>query len=159
MSSFLHGTVPKRRDESIVHYSPPDKIRSKLEEVLQELDRIGQGTMNAALAFTLITFECNCGQSNRRSIHGLSDEAIINCIREGCKEQYIVHKADDDFVFQSRVLRLVCYSCLKEAKFPFRALAELPKDTLGSFDCRECGSKNHFMWKLMQVTRDHAQGA
>lgn len=158
MSSFLHGTIPKARNESIAHYAPANKIRSRLEEVLQELDRIGQGTMVAASVFEVVSFECNCGRSNKRSIHGLSDGAVINCIGEGCKEQYIVHKTGDDFSFQSRFLGLFCHSCTRETKFPFRALAELPKDALGSFDCRECGSKNDFMWKLMQVTRDPSRG-
>ncbi len=155
VGSFLHSKMPRSRSESIAHYSPADKIRSKLEEVLQELDRIGQGTMIAASAFKVISFECNCGQSNKRSVHGLSDEAVINCISEGCKEQFVVEKIDDDFYFNPKTLPVTCRKCGHVRPFGYRELVELPKGGHGTFDCSECGIRNVVTWKLVQA-RDEA---
>jgi hypothetical protein len=157
MSSFLHSRVPKSRDAAIPHYADVEKIRPKLVEVLQELERIGQGTAIGAMVFEQVSFECRCGQMNKRAQNGLSHGATLNCIREGCKEQYVVEKKDGDFYFDRKTITATCHKCRHEAHFGYREVTELPRGRHGRFDCSECGAQNAVEWKLMQL--DHKKEA
>jgi hypothetical protein len=153
MSSFLHAEFPRSSDHDIEHYKSPDKMRRKIEEALQELDRLATGTLIGSLVFEQVSFTCVCGQLNKRSTHTLSHCQIINCFSEGCKEQYVVEKGIDEFLFERRVLPVFCEKCAAKTGLPYRLATELPKDTRLHFSCRECGQENNFMWRLMQVTR------
>lgn len=148
MSSFLHSAMPKSREDSLPHYRPADTMQAKIEEALQELDRIAEGTLIGAMVFGAVSFDCVCGQKNRRATQVLSHNEIVNCIREGCKESYRVDKQGDDFSFERRKLVVHCHSCDEAFGFAHRELAEMPKDSHGAFHCKECGAENRFMWRL-----------
>jgi hypothetical protein len=158
MGSFLHNRVPKNQHELISHYSDAEKILPKLNEVLLELDRIGQGTMMTAMVFEQISFECSCGQTNKRAKPGLSDGMTVNCIRESCKEQFIVEETDNEFYFTRKSLPVTCRECGHENQLPNRQLIELPKEAHGAFDCAKCGVKNLIKWKLMQLASQAERG-
>jgi hypothetical protein len=121
MGSFLHNRLPRSRDALISHYATVEKIRPKLTEALQELDRIGQGTMMGAMVFEQVSFECRCGQSNKRAKHGLSHGATINCIREDCREQFTVEKIDDEFYFSAKTIPITCCECRHENRLAKRS--------------------------------------
>lgn len=153
MSSFLHNSLPKNPDALIAHYAEAEKIRPKLNEVLLELDRIGQGTAIGAMVFEQVSFECSCGQINNRSKHGLSNGVTINCIREGCKEQFEAEEIDHEFYFARKTLPIICRECAHENRLGYQELIEFPRERRGCFDCSECGAENFVQWKLMQMAR------
>lgn len=151
MSSFLHSALPKSVHDPIDHYRSAEKMRVKIEEALLELDRLAEGTLIGSLVFKQVSFTCPCGQLNKRSEVALSQDDIVNCVREGCKEQHRVEKVGTEFTFERHQLCVPCHKCKAEAWFPYRNMAEIPKDKIGHFFCGECGEKNIFMWKLMQA--------
>lgn len=151
MGSFLHTELPQSRDHSISHYRQADKVRSKVQEVLQELDRISKGTITGYIVPEIVSFKCDdCGKENRRSKQALKHNEIVNCIKEGCKEQYRVEKSGDELSFERLHILVACRNCNKENAFAHRGMAELPKDKIATFTC-ECGEKNFVRWKLMQA--------
>ncbi len=156
MSSLLHCSVPKSAKQPIVHYRVDDKVKPKIEEALQELDRIAEGTIVGSLVLEQVSFSCVCGQANRRSVKGLTHDTVINCIKEGCKEQYRVEKRDDEFYFERRLEFVNCHKCGTKEGLPYRALHEIERGTRIWFHCRNCGQENTFMWRLMQVKRKEA---
>lgn len=156
MSSFLHCDVPRESTQSISHYKPQEKMKQKIEETLCELDRIAEGSMMGALVLRQINFECVCGQINGRSAIVLRNDDIVNCVKEGCKEQYRIEKKDDEFFFERRVQHVECHKCGTKDRFKYREFHDLRKDQAAWFFCTECGEKNTFMWRLMQVKRKEA---
>jgi hypothetical protein len=153
MSSFLHCDVPRSSDHTIGHYRTADKMKPKIEEVLRELDRISEGSIMGAMVFEHVSFECGCGQTNRRATVTLQHDAIVNCIREGCREQYRVEKTGDEFQFERRMQKVTCHNCGAAQRLPHREIHELKKDERAWFHCSECKEENTFMWRLMQVKR------
>ncbi len=153
MSSFLHCEPPRNENDPIGHYRPESKIKQKIMEALNELDRIAQGTIMGTTIFSQITFDCVCGQKNQRSTEALQNDDIINCIRQSCKEQYRVKKSGEEFSFERRVQHVTCHACSTPDKFPYRKIHEIKNDQLACFICSRCGEENTFMWRLMQVKK------
>lgn len=153
MGSFLHCELPKSANNPIAHYRSAEKMRTKIDEALEELDRLAEGTLIGSIVFEHVSFSCSCGQINKRSTEALSHNDIINCIKEGCKEQYVVEKIEKELFFERRKLSVPCEKCASDAWFPYRPLAEMSKDSRGTFLCKKCGQENNFMWKLLQVSR------
>lgn len=154
VSSFLHCALPRDTKAPIEHYAAEMKLRSKLEEVLRELDRISEGIMIGALVLEKVSFDCVCGQRNSRSMASLKHNDIINCIKEGCKEQFRAEKVAEEFFFERRKIPVSCYKCGCQHGLPYREVTEMSKATEGwEFNCRGCGLGNVFMWQLRQFTR------
>jgi hypothetical protein len=151
MSSFLHCPVPRNSKDWLTHYRPAQTMRPKIEEALQELDRIAEGSLIGAMVFGEVSFDCVCGQENRRATQVLTHNQIVNCIREGCTESYRVEKQGDDFLFERRKLVVHCHSCNEAIGFPYRKLAEMPKDSHCIFSCKKCTAENRLIWRLGYV--------
>ncbi|MCR6735663.1 MAG: hypothetical protein NVV83_16980 [Afipia sp.] len=160
MSSFLHCELPKNATSAIEHYKAENKLRPKIEEVLNELDRLAEGTVVASMVFQQVSFDCVCGQRNSRSTAVLKLNDIFNCIKEGCKEQYRVEKMGEEFLFERHLIPVSCYNCGDANGLPYRQVCELDKGSEGwKFDCRKCGKENVFMWKLKQFKRNDKDDA
>jgi len=153
LSNFLHCSFPRHADAKIEHYAQMEVVKSKLEEVLSELDRLAEGTMQGVLVLKKVSFQCVCGQQNSRPEIALQHDAIINCIEENCTEQYRVEKKDDEFSFERRMIPVECKKCGKPTRVPFRQIDELPRDKMAWFLCEGCEAKNVLMWRLMQRDR------
>jgi hypothetical protein len=138
---------------AIAHYAPDATIRSKVEEALQELERLAEGTLTAAVVFQSVSFTCACGQINKRSAEALQGGEHVNCIREGCKEQYKVEKDGDEFLFTQRTVAVACRNCEAKSGLTYRAIVEMPRGAVAQFECADCGANNYVTWKLMQADK------
>lgn len=161
LSSFLHSEMPRAKGDLLSHYRPGARMKPKIEEALKEIERLAAGTLVGSIVFKKVSFVCNCGQINQRSADAISNHDVINCVRESCKESYLVHKTDAETVFQSRSVKMSCDGCAREFVFPYRVMAEVPMQTAVIVECNTCKTRNSYMWRLMkkpaEVSSDSAE--
>lgn len=151
MGSFLHAKIPKSHDHPLMHYPPVEKMLLKIEEALEELERIAEGTIVGSIVPEVVSFTCECGQVNKRSMRPLKHNDVVNCILQECPEQFKVERDREEISFSWMHHRVPCEHCKHEHKFPYRPFIEMAKDAVARFECRECKGVNHVKWMLRQV--------
>lgn len=149
LGNFLHVKIPATKKDDINIYSDANVIRSKVEEVLKELKDLENCSLITSGFGVTVTFECNCGYSNRRRANLLKNGQIIHCINPECKDTWEVIFEGDDINFQRRSIPVDCCSCSKPINLPESLLLSLERGQTLKFNCHECGTDNYIAWKLM----------
>lgn len=88
----LHTHAPTTTSATISHYGDPDKIRAKVTEALEEIRRIGTGTLLCSGIGEEVSFECSCGTKNKRRLGLLQDGQTVSCISQECAESFEFQK-------------------------------------------------------------------
>lgn len=153
MGSFLHSRFPTSEEDPIGRYSDKSVVIPKIQDALQELERMATGTMVGVLTSKMTSFKCVCGYLNKRSTRALRDRKTIRCIQERCKEQYIVEVRDEDFFFERHVLHVPCQGCPQIFHVPYRELVESPPGSSFKFECQDCSETTSAGWRLMHTKR------
>jgi hypothetical protein len=149
----LHARLPESRDDHIPHYCATDRAKPKVEEVLVELERLATGTMTFSGFGETISFQCDCGETNKRRAGLLKDGQSVYCINPKCEMSWKARKHGNEFIFESETADLKCDGCGTQHHIPWRWLIRIPYDQLGSFTCGACNHKNLIQWHLKQVRR------
>lgn len=147
----LHIRLPQSRDDDIPRYGEKAKIRTKVEEVVAELERLSETTMTFSGIGEEVSFECDCGSKNRRRASLLREGQVVSCINPACVGSWTVRIEGKDIGFQARLAHIKCERCTKCNHVPWRMVSAMTYDQVGSFDCSECEHKNYFRWQLQQV--------
>jgi hypothetical protein len=154
----LHVRIPERRDDIIESYGDKQKIRTKVEEVVTELERLSKTTMTFSGIGEEVSFECDCGSKNRRRANLLQEGQVVSCINPDCQGSWNVRIEGENIGFQARLAHIKCEYCTKCNHIPWRAVAAMTYDQVGSFSCVDCDNKNHFQWRLCQMKRNTPKG-
>jgi uncharacterized Zn-finger protein len=147
----LHVSLPEQRDDYIPEYGDIDEIRGKVKEVVEELERLSQGTMSFSGMGEEVSFDCSCGVKNKRRAELLRDGQHIICFNYDCKYTWKVVKQGDSFEFEAVETSVFCVKCKADNSFPLRVFLDMKNGELGSFSCHTCKHKNYVTWKLMQA--------
>ncbi|MDO9641336.1 MAG: hypothetical protein Q7J44_22650 [Pseudotabrizicola sp.] len=145
----LHITIPVSKDHDVNRYGNKDKIRAKVVEALEEIKRIGEGTLLSTGVGEEVSFECVCGAKNKRRLELLKDLQEISCIRPECSESFTFTKGDK--AFNRRVFDVSCKKCGKHREIPIRTLEKLRVDQSINFGCGGCGAKIIICWRPAQL--------
>lgn len=135
----LHIAVPVDKHHAVARYGDAKKIRTKVEQALEEIRRHADGTMIATLPAKDISFACSCGVINKRKLEFLGDGQIVNCISPKCRNSYWYRASDNSFGL--RFAGLGCAKCGTRARIPARDIDNLTINRSGFFLCEGCGDK------------------
>lgn len=147
----LHVRLPEHREDHISNYGDKKQIRAKVDEVIEELERLAKSTMAFSGIGEEISFACTCGEKNRRRASLLKDGQHVLCINPDCKITWKAVSDGDSFGFESVTVPVRCQECRKANYIPWRYFIEMKPDNVGSFSCHVCQHKNFVQWRLMQV--------
>lgn len=151
----LHVRLPEHKDDHIPDYGDKTKVHAKVTEVVAELERLAKGSMtfSGVPIGGDVTFECTCGENNRRRAALLKDGQHVYCMNPECKEMWQVVKQEDGGTgFEADRVTIDCEQCKAPNHMPRRFFLELKTDQIANFLCRACDHKNYVQWRLMQVT-------
>lgn len=152
----LHITLPTSKDHGVARYGDAEKIRSKVIETLEEIKRIGAGTLMSSGMGEEVSFHCFCGVKNKRRHGLLKDGQIISCISPNCGETY--GYVASDMSFGRRVFEIKCRSCGEQRDIPKKMVERLRTDQQIHFDCEGCSEKIYISWRPMQAQRSKPSG-
>jgi hypothetical protein len=144
----LHVSVPETREASISRYGEAEAIRRKVIEALEEIRRIGKGTLLATGYGEEVSFECSCGTKNKRRLDYLKNGQTVSCINPGCDESY--GYLEETLEFGRRTLAIVCQKCGSQQDVPKKKVEKLPKDKRIYFSCEGCGEEISIEWRPVQ---------
>ncbi len=156
----LHVRLPEHKDDHIPEYGDREQTRTKVDEVVAELERLAKATMSTSGVPMggEITFKCSCGETNRRRAALLRDGQLVHCINPKCKITWKAVKQGEDFGFESVTVTVRCGNCKKANHIPWRHFIDMRHDQYGSFLCHSCDHKIFVQWRLMQVRPSKKRG-
>lgn len=147
----LHVTIPISKEHEVCRYGDAKKIKAKVEEALDEVKRIGKGSLNSSGLGQEISFDCDCGSKNKRRLELLKHGQVISCINPSCNESYEFDKEDRSFT--KRVFEIKCKLCDAHNYLPKKALEKMPINQSVSIDCHGCGEDICISWRLVQMQK------
>lgn len=150
LSSFLHVKLPRNTETQVHTYGDVDKLRARLAEAINELERLSTGTMIMGGFGPTVSFECECGTRNKRRAELLKNGDILSCTNRDCIERWEVEFEADEPLFVRRKVSVHCKGCGLENAFPEKAMLDLELNKVAHFVCK-CGEKNYVRWGLQQV--------
>lgn len=147
----LHISIPDSKDASVPHYGDPKKVREKVREALEEIKRIGAGTLLSSGFGEEVSFDCFCGVKNKRRLALLKNGQIISCISPQCDESYEFEQST--LSFARRTFAIVCQNCGHERRIPIRVMDSLKTDQHLHFDCEGCQETIYLVWRATQAQK------
>lgn len=131
LGSYLHApTIKQQRDGKTFDEK---KTRQKIEEVLQEVDRVLDSKIFATNIKPTITFTCDCGFEVKRRESLLEKGLGVTCAN--CGALLGAEKKDDQWVFFHRFHNYICPHCQKRNTFKAHELKNGAE-----FTCDDCGA-------------------
>jgi hypothetical protein len=150
----LHVKLPKNKDDRISEYGDADRTKKKVEEVVAELERIATGTMTFSGIGEEVSFECACGEKNKRRASLLKGGQSISCFNALCIRSYTVEIDDDgSHSFTLQAAEIPCAACDKIIFAPMREVTKMKHGEVASIRCSNCDHTNRIAWLLMRADR------
>jgi hypothetical protein len=147
----LHVRLPEHKDDHIPEYGDKGAITQKVEQVVEELERLSRTTMTFSGIGKEVTFGCDCGALNKRRADLLVAGQSVYCINPECRASWKVEKEEGDFWFAPEELFVECIRCTHKNHFHLRDVMSMEKNEIGRFSCDKCGSENGMRWQLFQA--------
>jgi hypothetical protein len=150
----LHARMPKNKSDRITEYGDRKSIRAKVEQVIAELERLAKSTMSFSgiPVGGDVSFDCTCGEKNKRRAKLLRDGQHVFCINPECIETWKVVVEGTETNFENVLIDVPCKVCSKVNHIPWRMVTEMKYDQMIEYPCVECGGKNVVKWQLVQAT-------
>lgn len=151
----LHVRLPKNKSDRIPDYGNREKVRDKVIEVVAELERLAKGTMSfsGVPIGGDVSFECRCGEKNRRRASLLTSGQSIFCINPDCMSSWQVEIDGKSFSFVPETVDVDCSECGAKILIDRRHILAMKYDQTASFRCHACSSVNYVRWQLMQARK------
>ena len=147
----LHVRLPEHKNHHIPDYGDKVAIRHKVEQVVEELQRLAGTTMTFSGIGKEVKFDCDCGTLNKRRADLLKVGQSVYCINPDCLASWKVEKEGDDFWFAPEKLFVECIHCTHQNRFHLRNVIGMEKNEIGRFACNKCGGENGMRWQLFQA--------
>ncbi|CAM4319011.1 hypothetical protein NOLU111490_17305 [Novosphingobium lubricantis] len=147
----LHVRLPEHKNDHIPAYGDKVAIREKVEQVIEELQRLATTTMTFSGIGKEVKFDCDCGTLNKRRADLLTVGQSVYCINPECPASWKVEKEGDDFWFAPEEVFVECIHCAHQNRFHLRKVIDMEKNEVASFNCSKCGEKNWMRWQLCQA--------
>lgn len=149
----LHVRLPKTKDDHIPDYGDKAEVIAKVEEVVVELERLAKGTMtfSGIAVGGNVSFNCTCGEKNKRRAKLLKQGQLVYCINPDCNETWKVEIDGKEVSFENVLVDVPCKACGVINLIPWRMVTKMKYDEMMKYPCRECGETNLVKWHLMQA--------
>lgn len=145
----LHVKLPESRNDQIPQYGNVNQIREKVREAIAELSRLSQGTMTFSGIGDEVSFQCECGQKNRRRAGLLKAHQSVSCLSPTCRRSYrVLAEANDEITFELEVVEIPCAACNFVIHASQSQLMKLGRSEPANVKCSKCGHDNRVMWVL-----------
>jgi hypothetical protein len=161
-SLALHVRLPKNKDDHIADYGDKERTRTKVEEVVALLERLSRTTMvfSGIPVGGDVSFDCSCGQKNKRRASLLRQGQHIYCINPRCDQTWNVTELDGQEVsLEAVMVDVPCKVCGDVQHIPWRIVTGMKYDQQLTFPCSGCKATNFVQWHLMQATRPDDGGS
>jgi hypothetical protein len=147
----LHVRLPRSKDDPILAYGNKEEIREKVISVVAILNNIAKTTMGHSGIGPVASFECICGETNRRRAELLQAGQSVCCINPKCKAGWTVVKNGDEITVEPEMESIHCVGCGKPILLHRRTVMSMPYGQTLTRSCQKCGTQNHVQWRLRQV--------
>ncbi|WP_417613563.1 hypothetical protein [Parasphingorhabdus sp.] len=147
----LHAKLPTNKDDHIPPYGDKAKIKNKVLQVVKEIKRISKTTMVFSGFGDEVSFECHCGEKNKRRAELLKENDEVYCINPSCQWSWIVEKDDNEVGFKPNTVEIECDNCSKAMIIPWRKCLQLKYGTRLRLSCHNCKSERDLVWALGTV--------
>ncbi len=147
MSSFynalshlaIHTKNPKTSNDSINIYGDVDKTKKKVNEVLNELEKMKDCNLLIGGCGEEYSFECvTCNTEVRRKIRALTAGKVIHCNGNDCIESYLISISDGDLYHERRVYDVTCNACNHKSSMPKNHVSKLKAEEYVGVNCEYC---------------------
>ncbi|QHL91160.1 hypothetical protein GVO57_10455 [Sphingomonas changnyeongensis] len=156
----LHVRLPENRDDHIPDYGDKAQVREKVEETIVELERLAKGTMDFSGLGEEVSFECPCGQRNKRRAELLEIGQVISCFNPQCSRSFKVQVEEDgSHTFELDAAEIPCAACGAITMAPQRELHKMKPGEMRIVRCLKCGHENRIAWLLMRAELPSAEAA
>ena len=142
----LHVRLPRTKSDHIPAYGDENEVREKVADALGELRRLAEGNLISSGVGKEVSFECECGQRNKRRAVLLKEGQTVSCVRADCPESYTVLFEGGEILFERRKLLFEC-KCGRTLAAQTRVVEQLKRDQAVMLEC-ECGGKVTVMWRI-----------
>lgn len=148
----LHVSLPEHKDDHMPDYGDKTLMKAKLEEVVKELECLATGTMNFSGLGEEVSFECACGEKNKKRARLLKAGQSVSCINPNCSRSFKV-SIDDKGAhwFELDAIEIPCASCTKVTLAPRRELQKMGHEEMKEVTCLHCGHVNIIQWILVRA--------
>lgn len=153
----LHVRMPVSSTEDISMHRDAEKYRSKVREALALLKRFEENRLQIRMPRHETTFECFCGQSNKRYTDTLHSGKIVRCANPECIESFSVSLNDGDATFERQEVVFTCYNeeCRERIAIPKDEALKLEKYKVYELRCT-CQTLHLLSWRLALAKPDEA---
>lgn len=151
----LHVRLPRDKNDSLPDYGDHTKIRLKVLEVVDELERLSKGNMTFSGISVRgdVSFICTCGEKNKKRKDLIKDGQYVFCVNPKCDETWKVEIDGDDINFENVLIEVKCLNCEIINNIPWRIVAKMKYDEILRYPCRECKATNLAKWQLIQAVQ------
>jgi len=156
LGSFLHAASPKQSAATVT--GDPDKLRSTMLSMLQEIERVTASQIDGTLA-AVIEFQCAaCDRTVFCNEEGARETGRATCLDASCAAEHHAKFTDDGSVtFYLDATEFECLGCKHPTQIENRKLS------VGyEFKCEACKARNVFVqiqWGYALKDEIAAQGA
>lgn len=147
----LHARLPEDRKAAIPDYGDKARVRAKVDDVVRELKRLAKGTMTFSGFGEEVSFDCQCGQKNKRRAGLLKPGQSIACFNPKCSRSYVAEIEDGEINFVLESAQIPCAACGAVTLAPRRELLKMKPEELKIVECLTCGHANRIMWILARA--------
>jgi hypothetical protein len=154
----LHVRLPKNQQDYIPSYGNKVEIVNKVTEVVAELERLATGTISSSGFGKVVSFDCNCGEKNKRRVAVLREGQLVSCINPDCPESWQVSKDENgEFWFETKAVPVDCGNCGQENLMRHRHIMAMKTNERILMHCRHCNAEHYIQWRLMQALRPNLE--
>lgn len=150
LGSFLHIKMPQTKSD---HPEKPDAttLKEYLGEVIDYIEKLTSTSFDSFFSMN-VTVKCSrCEQSIVRNSKLLKEGDIVQCQNPQCPASYIVHKKEEDFIFEPYLFTLECDKCGQKADYEANAFLKMSYRDSYRAKCNGCGAEHNVRWSLEHV--------
>jgi len=141
-NTALHVQVPKAKSDQLSIHGDKVRTAAKVGECLDELRKIGTGTLLSNGFGIQVSFHCAaCKSPVKRRVDRLVDNQTVSCVNPECDESYTVEIAGENVKFTRREVCFECLKCKAEAKIAMKRIERLKVFETATTSCPACSAR------------------
>lgn len=141
-NTALHIPIPTISTEAMSIYGQLDKIKSKVQDVIDFLSDLQTGNMIlGGTKEKTYNFSCDsCRIEIKKTIKSIGRKKIIHCINPKCKESYLIEEDSEtkELFYSRRVFVVDCKSCGQKHEIPTNIFKGLKFEEALNIQCSNC---------------------
>jgi hypothetical protein len=144
----LHIPVPSITTETMSIYGEREKIKAKVENLLEYLHELDGNMLFSGFIGEVFTFDCLvCEATISKPVKYLSVPRLVHCVTPTCKESYVVSVSEDAHDIVRRTFKFPCDNCSIQLEIPAQQFEKLHFQQQLGIKCNAC---EHVKYVVMQ---------